>query len=314
MDRLQAMQVFVRVVDSNSFTKAADTLNLPRPSVTNIIQNLERFLKTRLLQRTTRRLRLTSAGVTYYEACVQILAQIDEIEAPFVEGGMSPRGKLRIDTSGPIAKMVIIPALDDFHSKFPDIQLSLGISDKRLDLVEEGIDCAIRIGVLPDSSLIARSVGVMHSLTAASPGYIQRYGIPDQLADLSSHVAARYVSGRTGRPVEVHFVIDGERVDVEMPQVMSVNDAEALLAVGLRGLGLIQVARMLAIPHIESGELVELLPEWRPTRMPISIVYPQSRQQSSALRAFIEWMTELCLDHPLLVDGTEMESSVRAWA
>lgn len=305
MDRLQAMEVFIRVVDTNSFTKAAHTLNLPRASVTNIIQNLEAYLKVRLLQRTTRRLNLTADGASYYERCVRVLAEIDEIESVFSATKVVPRGKLRIEMSGPIGKLILVPALDDFHARYPEIEMSIGMSDRRVDLIQDGVDCALRVGTLVDSNMVARRLSGFHFLTAATPDYLARRGVPHTLEELDGHVAVKYISARTSRPMEPRFVVDGKEVEVKMPSAFTVNDAEAHLAMGLKGLGLIQIARMLALPHLQSGALVEVLPQWKPAAMETSLVYPQDRHQSLALRAFIGWTMELCASHPLLAGPAE---------
>ncbi len=300
MDRLQAMEVFIRVVDTNSFTRAAGTLNLPRPSVTNIIKNLEAYLKVRLLQRTTRRLNLTSDGLAYYEKCVRVLAEIEEIEGSFSTTGNTPRGKLRIETSGPIGKMIIVPALDDFHSRYPEIDLTIGIGDRRVDMIEDGVDCAIRVGALLDSNMIARRLSDFHFVTVATAAYLEKFGLPRTLEALDEHVAVKYISARTSRPMELRFLVDGKEIEVKIPSTITVNDGEAHLAVGLKGLGLFQIARVLALPHLNSGTLVEVLPQWKPAAMATSLVYPQSRHPSLPLRAFISWIIDLCANHPLL--------------
>lgn len=300
MDRLLAMQVFIRVVDSNSFTRASETLNIPRASVTNIIQNLELYLKVRLLQRTTRRLNLTEDGRMYYDRCVRVLAEIDEIEGSFSSVGSIPRGKLRIDTSAPVGKLIIAPVLDEFRARYPEIDLTLGISDRRIDLIEEGVDCAVRVGALVDSNLVARKLSDFHFVTVATPAYLQKYGVPISLADLKAHMAVKYLSPRTQRPLELSFMVNGEQTEVKVRNSLIVNDSEAQLAVGLKGLGLLQIARMLALPHLNAGELVEVLPQWKPASLQHSIVYPQNRYQSLPLRVFVDWMIGLCADHPLL--------------
>lgn len=301
MDRLQAMQVFIRVVDTNSFTRAAETLNLPRASVTNIVQYLEAHLKVQLLQRTTRRLSLTEDGRRYYDRCVGVLAEIEDLESSFSTAGSRPHGRLRVDTSGPIGKMIIVPALDEFHARYPEIALTLGMSDRRIDLIEEGVDCVIRVGELNDSNMVGRKLSDFHFVTVATPGYLEKHGVPLSLNEIRErHVAAKYISARTLRPMEFRFLVDGAEVEVKLPATITVNDAEALLAVGLKGLGMFQIARMLALPHMASGELVEILPQWRPASMSHALVYPQNRHQSPQLRAFIDWMLALCSAHPLL--------------
>ena len=309
MNRLQAMQAFVRVVESNSFTRASDTLNIPRTSVTNLIQALESYLNVRLLERTTRRLHLTEDGRIYYERCVKVLAEIEEIEGalsslPNLSGssamGGQPRGRLRVDTSGPIGKMIIVPALDDFHARYPDIDLIVGMSDRRIELIEEGIDCAICLGEQIDTRMVTRKLSDVHFLTVATPAYIDRYGMPKSLEDLQRHVGVKYISPRTLRLTELRFMVDGEQAEIDIPTIVTVSDAEAHLIVGLMGLGLFQIARVLAQPYLDSGALIEVLPEWKPAPVQHSIVYPQSRPLSPALAVFVEWMLGLCVAHPLL--------------
>lgn len=192
MDRLQAMQVFTRVVDTNSFTKAAETLSLPRASVTTIIQNLEAFLGVRLMHRTTRRLSLTPDGAAYYERCVRILAEVEETEASFQINNRKPHGKLRVDMPGSLGRLVVIPALNEFRDRYPDIDLQLGLSDRPVDLLQEGVDCVIRVGALQDSSLVARRVGLFEGVTVASRAYLERYGEPRSIDDLADHRAVNY--------------------------------------------------------------------------------------------------------------------------
>ncbi|WP_144110364.1 LysR family transcriptional regulator [Paraburkholderia sp. BCC1886] len=300
MDRLQAMQVFTRVVDTNSFTRAAETLDLPRASVTTIIQNLEAFLGTRLMHRTTRRLSLTPDGAAYYERCVRILADVEETEASFQSGNKKPHGKLRIDMPGSIGRLVVIPALCDFHTRYPDIDLQLGLSDRPVDLLQEGVDCVVRVGALQDSSLVARRIGLFEGITCAAPSYLEQAGIPTSLDDLENHKAVNYFSSRTGRTLDWAFKVNGEEVEVKMKGIVSVNDADAYVTCGVEGFGLIQPALFMVLPHLRSGQLVEVLPELKPLPMPISAVYPHSRHLSPKVRVFVDWIAELFDKCPLL--------------
>jgi LysR family transcriptional regulator, regulator for bpeEF and oprC len=300
MDRLQAMQVFTRVVDTNSFTRAAETLDLPRASVTTIIQNLEAFLGTRLMHRTTRRLSLTPDGAAYYERCVRILADVEDTEASFQSGTKKPHGKLRIDMPGSIGRLLVIPALCEFHTRYPDIDLQLGLTDRPVDLVQEGVDCVVRIGALQDSSLVARRIGLFEGVTCAAPSYIERAGMPASLEDLENHKAVNYFSSRTGRILDWAFMVDGKEVEVKMKGMVSVNDADAYVTCGLEGFGLIQPALFMVLPHLQSGQLVEVLPELKPLPMPISAVYPHSRHLSPKVRVFVDWIAELFDRCPLL--------------
>ncbi|NYH16129.1 LysR family transcriptional regulator [Paraburkholderia bryophila] len=300
MDRLQAMQVFTRVVDTNSFTRAAETLDLPRASVTTIIQNLEAFLGTRLMHRTTRRLSLTPDGAAYYERCVRILADVEETEASFQSGNKKPHGKLRIDMPGSIGRLLVIPSLCEFHTRYPDIDLQLGLTDRPVDLLQEGVDCVVRVGALQDSSLVARRIGLFEGVTCAAPDYIERAGMPSSLEDLENHKAVNYFSSRTGRTLDWAFMVDGKEVEVKMKSIVSVNDADAYVTCGLEGFGLIQPALFMVLPHLRSGQLIEVLPELKPLPMPISAVYPHSRHLSPKVRVFVDWIAELFDRCPLL--------------
>lgn len=237
MDRLQAMQVFTRVVDTSSFTKAAETLSLPRASVTTIIQNLEAFLGVRLMHRTTRRLSLTPDGAAYYERCVRILADVEETEASFQANNRKPHGKLRIDMPGSIGRLLVIPSLCEFHTRYPDIDLQLGLSDRPVDLLQEGVDCVIRVGALQDSSLVARRVGLFEGVTVAAPAYLAHFGEPKTIEDLSQHKAVNYFSSRTGRTIDWSFLIDGKETEIKMESIVSVNDADAYVTCGVEASG-----------------------------------------------------------------------------
>jgi LysR family transcriptional regulator for bpeEF and oprC len=193
MDKFKAMQVFTRVVDSNSFAAAADALHMTRSSVSTIVQDLEAYLKVRLLNRTTRRISLTPDGAAYYERCVRILAEVQDSEHSFATP-IAPRGKLKVDLPSSLGRKVFVPALHDFQSRYPDIDLMLGIGDKAVDLVQDGVDCAIRMGPLRDSSLVAKRIGTTEFVTVASPDYLARHGTPTSLGELDTHIAVNYFS------------------------------------------------------------------------------------------------------------------------
>ncbi|WP_338640547.1 putative multidrug efflux transcriptional regulator CeoR [Burkholderia pyrrocinia] len=300
MDRLQAMQVFTRVVDTSSFTKAAETLSLPRASVTTIIQNLEAFLGVRLMHRTTRRLSLTPDGAAYYERCVRILADVEETEASFQANNRKPHGKLRIDMPGSIGRLLVIPSLCEFHTRYPDIDLQLGLSDRPVDLLQEGVDCVIRVGALQDSSLVARRVGLFEGVTVAAPAYLEHFGEPKTIEDLSQHKAVNYFSSRTGRTIDWSFLIDGKETEIKMESIVSVNDADAYVTCGVEGFGLIQPPLFMVLPHLREGRLKEVLPGIKPLPMPISVVYPHSRHLSPKVRVFVDWIAEVFDRCPLL--------------
>jgi LysR family transcriptional regulator, regulator for bpeEF and oprC len=293
MDKLQAMQVFTHVVDANSFSGAADALHMTRSSVTTIIQNLEALLKVRLLNRTTRRISLTPDGAAYYERCTHILAQIEEAENVYAEVARAPRGKLKVDMPGSIGRMVIVPVLDDFHARYPDVDLMLGTSDKPVDLVAESVDCAIRMGALQDSTLVARRVGTSGLVTVASPSYLAQHGAPASLAALEQHVAVNYFSLHNGRRAAMDFVVDGKPVEIKVPSKLAANDGDTYLQCGIEGHGLIQVPHFMALAYVRKGELIEVLQHWRPASLPVWVVYPQNRHLSAHVRVFVDWVADV---------------------
>jgi LysR family transcriptional regulator for bpeEF and oprC len=297
------MQVFTRVVDTNSFSRAADTLDLPRPSVSTIIQNLEAHLGVRLLQRTTRRLNLTPDGAAYYERCVRILAEIEETESAFSQDASGPRGKLRVDVPGALGRMIVMPHIHEFHERYPNIEVMIGIGDRAVDLVQDGVDCAIRIGALSDSSLVARRLGLYQRLTVASPAYLERHGTPETIEDLRKHVAINYFFSRNARMMDFAFWIDGEAVEVKMRSVIAVNDAEAHIAAVVSGIGVAQSGHFMSWGHVQAGRLVELFPEFRHKPVPISAVYPHNRHLSPTVRVFVDWMAEVFERSPLINYG-----------
>ena len=293
MDRLQAMKVFTLVVETNSFTRAADAIDLPRASVSVIIQQLEAYLKVRLLQRTTRRLNLTPDVAAYYERCVRILADLDDIEGSLENDCLAPRGKIRVDMPGALGRAVLMSRVHEFHAKYPDVELMLGFSDRPVDMIHEAVDCVIRVGELQDSTLVARRVGVYQGVTVASPEYLDQFGTPTTIEALQKHTVINYFWSRTGRFMEFTFHVDGQAVSVPLKSRVSVNDSEAYIATALEGIGIAQVARFMAIPYLRSGKLVELLEQWKPMPMPISAVYPHNRHLSPTVRVFVDWVVEL---------------------
>lgn len=299
MDRLQAMEVFARVVEANSFSRASDSLDLSRTSVTTIVKSLEAHLRTPLLQRTTRKLKLTPEGAEYYEHCVRILAEISETEAAMAGAGRGPRGKLRVDMPATIGKWVVTPHLYRFHELYPDVELIVGYGDKLVDLIQDGVDCAIRVGELQDSTLIARRLADMQTITVASPQYLHRHGLPRTLDDLERHMAIHYISSKTNRAIPLSFTVDGRMVEVQVPGKLGFNDADAYVECGLTGTGILQPPRFMVGEHLRSGALVEILPQWRPRSLPISAIYPQSRHLAPKVRVFVEWVLGLFEASPL---------------
>lgn len=293
MDRFQAMQVFTRVVEANSFTLAANTLGLPRSTVTTTIQALERQLRTKLLNRTTRRLSLTPDGAAYYERCVSILAEVEDAEASLHDATRSPQGRLRIDTLPSIGRLILIPALCDFHQRYPNIELAIGMHDRAVDLVQDAIDCVIRIGELRGPNLVGKRIGTLDVVTCAAPSYIESHGVPATIPELAGHRAVHYFADASGRGLDWSFLMDGQVVDVPVKGVVSVNDSEAYLQCGLMGFGILQLPRYMVAPYLQNGEMREVLAQWVPPPMPISVAYLHNRHLSSKVRVFVDWVSEL---------------------
>jgi LysR family transcriptional regulator for bpeEF and oprC len=302
VDRIKAMRTFVRIVEANSFTRAAETLDLPRASLTASMQNLEAYLGTKLLQRTTRSLSLTTDGAEFYARCVEILAAVEAAEGRFrgIEG--APRGRLRIELPGALGRRIVVPRLAEFHARYPGIELVVGLADRLADLTRDAIDCALRVGELDDSSLIGRRIGSMRFVTCAAPAYLATHGAPGTVDDLDRHRGVVHFSGRTGRPFDWDFSVDGRVERRHLPGAIAVNDADAYVACGLQGLGIIQAARYMVIEHLASGALVEVLADFPSVPMPVSLVHPQGRMATPKLRVFADWVAGLFAANPQLCD------------
>jgi LysR family transcriptional regulator for bpeEF and oprC len=293
MDRLQAMQVFVRVVETGGFTRAADVMSMPKATVTTLVQNLETHLGAKLLNRTTRRVSVTPDGAAYYERCVRILTDIEEAEGALSRARSTPRGRLRVDVSGGFGRRFLVPALSEFFERYPEIQLELGCSDRPVDLIEEGVDCVVRGGEQPDSTLIARKLGMIEFVTCATPGYLERHGVPLHPDDLAQHRLINYFSAKTGRMHKREFSRNGERVVLDLRGYVAFNDAEAMFQAGVAGLGIVQASELMACDALRQGELVQILADWRIDPLPVYLMYPQNRHLSTKVRAFAEWVAEV---------------------
>jgi LysR family transcriptional regulator for bpeEF and oprC len=298
MNKLQAMEVFVQVVDAGGFSKAADLMQLPKATVSTLIQQLEASLSVKLLHRTTRQVSVTADGAAYYERCLRILSDVKDAEESLSSTRLSPSGRLRVDSPTGLSSEILVPALPGFFERYPDIQLELGSSDRPVDLIEEGVDCAVRGGALGDSTLIARRIGIINFVTCAAPSYVAKFGMPQHPRELERHRCVNYFSAKTGKIYDWDFNKDGERIQVPMPGVIALNDSNAYVQAGLAGLGIIQMTDYLLLQHVREGRLVQLLPDWSSDPLPIHIVYPQNRHLSAKVRVFVEWVAELFANHP----------------
>ncbi|WP_417824881.1 LysR family transcriptional regulator [Thalassospira lucentensis] len=293
LDRFEEMRNFVRVVERKSFTKAAGDLLIPRATMTNSIQRLEARLRTRLLDRTTRTVVPTLDGDAYYRRCVDILAELEEADGIFRR--TDPRGLLRVNLQGTLARKFIIPCLPEFLERYPCIDLMISDGDRFVDLVHEGFDCVVRSGGLSDSSMIARRLAILREATIASPDYIARMGMPETLEDLKTqgHTMVSFLSGADDKPVPLDFTVNGTVRQIMLPASISVTGADSYAACAYAGLGLVQVPRYRVADDLVTGRLVDILPEFPPDPMPVSILYPQNRQLSVRVRVFVDWVADV---------------------
>jgi LysR family transcriptional regulator for bpeEF and oprC len=293
MDQLLAMRVFAKVVETGNFTRAADALDMPNATVSKLVQELESHLNVRLLQRTTRRVTVTSEGQDYYAKATRVLCDIEDIDASFNVAQDTPRGPLRVDIGSSTASSVLIPLLPDFMHRFPGIRIDLGVSDRAVDLISDSVDCVIRGGPLNDSSLIARRIGHAALITCATPAYLKQHGVPAYPEELrNGHKLISYVSTQSGRPFPFRFERDGEKTELKIDHRVGINESTAHLAACVAGLGIVQTFAYAAAPHFKQKALVEILKPWRPAPYPFHVVYPSNRHVTHRLRVFIDWLLE----------------------
>lgn len=300
MDRIAAMTVFVRVVEAGTFTKAADTLNLPNATVSRLIQALEGDLKIRLLHRTTRSVTVTAEGAAYYERVVRLLAELADIEASAKQSLASPSGRVRVETAASMASMVIVPAVAEFYRAYPNVQIDLGAGNRHADLVAEGIDCAIRVGEVAEQFLVARRVGEFQFRTCATPEFLALHGKPATPADLHVLPTIGMISSRDGRPLPFRFAKDPENLQISFTHRLVVNDTNAYVAAGLSGLGIIQAPSYCVHAALSDGRLVGVLDECCTPSIPVNVIYPPNRYVSAKVRVFIDWVVGLFERHEFL--------------
>lgn len=299
MDRFDALKAFVRVVEAGSFTKAAQTLHMSKTTVTQLIQQLEARLRVKLLNRTTRQVRITADGSAYYERVVSLLADLEDADAGLSNALAAPKGRLRVDVPSPLACMVLIPALPVFHALYPEIQIDMGVSDRMVDLIGDNVDCVLRGGELTDSSLMARRVGELRFGVYASPGYLERAGTPSHPSELeeTQHRVVGFLRANSGKIAPFAMRRAGESITAQGRYVVSVDDGNAYLAAGLAGMGILWLPHYMAEAYVASHALLPLFEDWSVDSMPIHLVYPPNRHVSAKLRVFIDWVADLMAQH-----------------
>ena len=293
-NQMLAMRVFVRVVEAGNFTGAANSLRMPKPTVTKLVQGLENHLRIRLLNRTTRRVTVTPDGSAYYERVVRLLGDLEDIESSVTHAKERPRGRLRIDAGAAVSNFIILPALATFTAKYPEIHLEFGVSDRPVDLVGDNVDCVIRGGPLLEPSLVARHIGDLRWMTCATHAYFHKHERPTHPADLQSgHTLAAYFFPRSGRLRPLLFQRDGKRYEIQPAPRVAVNDSSAHFASLRAGLGIGQLLSFMVSAAGANDELVPVLQEWQPEAMPVHVLYPVNRHLSTKVRVFNDWVAEL---------------------
>lgn len=291
MDRLDSLRLFTRIVERRSFTAAATDLGVPRSTATHAIRQLEARLGVRLLERTTRLVSATLDGQAFYQRALAILADVEDAENAL--RGAEPKGLLRIDVSGMLARTFLLPRLPDFLDRYPRIDLHIGQGDRLVDLVREGVDCVLRAGAPAESGMVMRRIASMREVTCASPAYLEQRGAPASLDDLAGHQMIGFVSSKSGEVMPLEFTVGSEVREVSLPSRITVNNSDTLAELARLGLGIVQAPRYRFKADLARGVLVEVLPANPPTPTPLSALYPQNRQLSPRVRAFLDWVVGL---------------------
>jgi len=293
MDKFNDINIFVRSAQTRSFSVAAQQLKMSPSAVSKAVMRLEESLGIRLMNRTTRKITLTDDGAAFYERCRQILGELEEAELEVTRSQSTPTGTLRIDLTTELGQLHIIPALPQFIERYPDLKLNISLGNRIADVIEEGIDAVVRIGVGPDSSLIMHGLGTARFIVCAAPNYLRRSGIPQTLEDLKHHNCISFVSPWTGRVFDWQFQQDGQEIRLPVEGNLCLNNGESILDVALAGVGLVQIYNYIANEAIARGKLKPVLEKYVAPGSPISVVYPQKRHLSAKIRAFVNFMSEL---------------------
>lgn len=292
MDQIDAMRIYSRVAELGSFTATADSLGMLKSTVSNAVQQLENTLGTRLFHRTTRKVQMTQDGQAYYERCKDLLADFEELNTLFsTKDNTHLRGRLRVDLPLAMARNIVIPQLPEFLKHHPQLEIELSSTDRRVDIVREGFDCVVRVGSVGDQSLIAVPLGERRQINVASRAYLKQHGTPKTLEDLAKHKLIHYAQTLGTRSQGFEYVSpQGNTLYIPMQGVLTVNNSDAYREACLAGLGIIQAPNT---AYLDDDALIEILPEYRPPPLPITLLYANRRHLPIRVRVFIEWMREI---------------------
>lgn len=287
----ESIKIFIEIVESGSFTQAAENLQIHRPAVTKALQQLEQHSGVRLLQRTTRRINLTPEGEEFYRRSKPLLAQADDLLESFAPNN-ALHGQLRVDMPIAFAALRVVPNLPDFYRQHPDIEIILSSSDRRRDMLRDGLDCVLRMGALEDGDYIARPMGNIKMTTCASPAYLAAQGRPETLEDLQHHQAVNWINSNSRQILPWTFQTASGIEEIHLPGKLVLDNSEAYIAAGLAGIGLLQGMNVFLQPYLDSGRLVEVLPDYPAPQRKLSLLYPH-RHLSRKVRVFAEWLETL---------------------
>lgn len=305
MDRFNAMRIFVRIAELKSFSKAAESLNIPKPSASTSMQNLEALVGVKLLNRTTRTVQLTPDGITFLERCNDLLNDLHETEGMFKSDSAHVKGKIRVDMVASLARDFFIPRLSKFIEKYPDIEIELSATDRRVDMIREGIDCVIRGGNNDEPGLVEKEIGKMPVLNFASPNYIKKYGMPKTIEDLKNHKLIYYTQVLGSKSAGFTYLDADKYRKLKMASVITVNNVDSYKAACLAGLGISQNPVVGLKNELKTGTLVEVLPKFRAEPMPLKLVYLQRRQVSKRVIIFMDWLELHLKDYIAVNEGAQ---------
>lgn len=294
---LDTLRIFVRVAELSSFTRAAEQLGMAKGRVSDAVTRLEAGLGTRLLQRTTRSVRLSPDGEQFMARAAELLREADELQTLFQPAGSGLKGRLRIDLPNGLARDLIIPRLPEFLAAHPQLEVGISTTDRRVDLVREGFDCVLRIGALVDSDLVVRRLGELPQVNVASPDYLKRHGTPRSLADLAAHRVVHYADKLGLQGAAWDYLDKGVAKRLPMRCSVVVNGTDAYHAACLAGLGMIQAPMLGMQRHIDAGTLLQVLPKLAAPPLPVSLLYAHRRHVPLRVRAMLDWITQVVSPH-----------------
>lgn len=299
MDQIQAMRIFVRITELGNFTRAAEDLNLPRATVSTTLKALEQKLGVRLFLRTTRQVKITAEGELYYQRCLQLLAALEEADTLFASQQNQPAGSVRIDMPHSLAREIVIPRLAGFNARYPLITLKLSANDNAIDLLDQGVDCVLRAWTCEGDNLQSRHIADLPQMTCASPAYLARQGTPNTLADLATHSTVGYFFRQHRAESQLEFADGQQKKIIVLPNQLTVSGADAYVAAGKAGYGLVQASGLVIADALQKCELVQVLAQFPPPPMPLYIMYPPGRFLAPRVRVLLDWLIETFADETL---------------